>query len=70
MTEPEPADLEHRFGALWEHNRHQDAHIQHLETWRARVEAVSAWRRWVLPVMLSVAGFALTVLNVFVLRHH
>lgn len=71
MTDPgSGADLEHRLGALWEHNRHQDERIGDLETWHASDVAVSAWRRWVLPVTLSTAGFVLTVLNVLVLRHH
>ena len=71
MTKPgSAAGLDDRFAIVWEHARGLENRIDALETWRATTEAVSAWRRWVLPVTLSAAGFALTVLNVFVLRHH
>lgn len=68
MTDPGPdADLEHRFAALWEHVRHQDEHIRNLETWRAGTAAVSAWRRWALPTLLSILGLALSLVNALLL---
>lgn len=64
-----PPMPEDRFAALWTHVRHLEDRIAAQEMWRAKVDAVSAWRRWALPTAVMVAGLVLTILNLFVLPH-
>ena len=58
--------------ANWEYVRKLEDRIDTLETWRAAVEAVSGFRRWALPIVLSVVGGAVTVANIILgaTRHH
>lgn len=80
MTEdtPEPnprleLELERRFEAKanWVSVRELTGRVEALEAWRASVEAVSQWRRWVLPVLLSTVGATVAVLGaVSLIRHH
>lgn len=58
-----PEDMDRQFGALWAYARHLETRIAGLETWKARDDAVSSWRRWAAPVALYAFGLALTVLN-------
>lgn len=50
--------------ALWKYARDLEARVSELETWRATTGAVSAWRRWLLPTVLSVVAAATSVINV------
>lgn len=72
--EPHLPELDERFGNVWKFARdldkQTDDRLTALETWRATQEAVSAWRRWLLPIVLSCVSGATTVLNVFVLSRH
>lgn len=63
MTELEPGNPH---AALWKHIRHLEGRIRALETWQEATTAVSTWRRWIFPTVVSVAMFAAG----YVLRHH
>lgn len=77
MGEPNPElelELERRF-------RDEDAkqqvqldalehRIDEVERWKAAQEAVSSARKWALPLMLSVGGSAMMLINLYVLLTH
>jgi hypothetical protein len=65
-------DLERRFEAKanWVYVRELTDRIAALESWRESAEAVSQWRRWVLPVLLSAIGAAVAVLGALSLTLH
>lgn len=56
--------------ANWEYVRALERRVEGLETWRAAVEAVSGFRRWALPIVLSVVGGAVTVANIVLAATH
>ncbi len=73
MSDPDPSvDLERRFAgkANWQYVRELNDRIEALEAWRESVEAVSQWRRWVLPVLLSTISAAVAVLGALSLTLH
>jgi hypothetical protein len=64
--EPEPAAP---FAAVWKHVGHLEDRIAAQETWRASVEAVSTWRRWVFPLIFSAVALVLTATDL-ILKYH
>jgi hypothetical protein len=53
----------------WEFTRKIAERVEQLEKWRAASEAVSAWRRWALPLALSVLAVGVTVINLLTGHH-
>ncbi|MDB5910997.1 MAG: hypothetical protein JWP34_5114 [Massilia sp.] len=65
MTGPEQRGLAEN----WKFTRGVADRVEQLEKWRAASEAVSAWRRWALPLALSVLAVGVTVINLLTGHH-
>lgn len=70
-AEDDPAlDLERRFEgvATWSYVHGLHERIEALETWRAAQDAITARRRWALPITLTAVGLGVNVL-LYLLTH-
>lgn len=74
MGEPNPElelELERRFRAEDAKQQEQlntlEQRIDDVEKWKAAQDAVSAARKWALPLMLSVGGSAMMLINLYIL---
>lgn len=70
MTDPGlELELEQRFEAKadWSAHHALAERVEKLESWRARQDALSALRRWAVPILVTVA---LTGLNVGIALAH
>lgn len=71
MTEQDQqTDHDSSPGVSWKYARGLESRIRALESWRATSEAVAASWRTALPWVLSITSLAVTIINVFFVRHH
>jgi hypothetical protein len=65
----DPADqerLDARFGALWEFARDTRTSVDKLQSWRTTRDAVSRWRSHAVPVLLSLVGCCVSLINLII----
>ena len=69
MTAPEPEGFHHSLAENWTATRELTKRVDELEKWRAGNDAVTLWRRWVVPVCFSAIALTVTILNFLLPRH-